>query len=355
MSHLSKFYNKIFDYSLKKGTHIFFKDMILFHKTSPKHIIPILTNHIYKEMPIRLANRVTDLNNLPFGLSKKHSINKIREWYLDSFSELISINEPQTPEQVEHFRSSVEKIYIRHSATLTTMSKGLYELQSENKISPIDAPYIQSFLNRFHKNRTEIRIILEQYLSLFRPPLPNHCGIIHLESNLGNILHQAIDNIQNICDSNNIDLYLNDIFKIQQSKSITLPTLEHYLYYILFELLKNSIEAVRFKKNPQIVVTLENLDESWVFIKIQDNGHGIEEENLEKIWYYSYTTHPMETKDILEQDDFSVKSPLSGFGYGLPISDVYMNFLNATPNNIKVLSDKNGTSIYLMLRKYKLK
>ena len=354
MSHFSKFYNKIFDYSLKKNKHIYFKDMISFHNTSHKNIIPIMTTHIYQEMPIRLANRVTDLNNLPFGLSKNHSINNIREWYLDSFDELISINEPQTPIQVDEFRSSVETIYNRHSATLTTMSKGLYELQSENKISPLDAPYIQSFLNRFHKNRTEIRIILEQYLSLFKPPLQNHCGIIHLESNLETILQQAIDNIQNICDSNGIDLYLSDIFKIQQSKSITLPTLEHYLYYILFELLKNSIEAVRFKKNPQIIITVENLDESWIFIKIQDNGHGIEEENLEKIWYYSYTTHPMETQDILEQDDFSVKSPLSGFGYGLPISDVYMNFLNATANNIKVLSDSNGTSIYLLLRKYKL-
>lgn len=172
--------------------------MITYSKIPVKHVIPIMTNHIYQQIPIRLANRVTDLNNLPFGLSKNHSINKIREWYLLSFEEIISIEEPK------------------------------------------------------------------------------------------------------------------------------------------------------------INITLNDFDNYWIYIKISDNGHGIPEENLEKIWYYSYTTHLMNTLDIIEHDDFSIKSPLSGFGYGLPISDVYLNFLNSSHNNIKIISNNEGTNIYLLLRKYSI-
>ena len=354
MSNFSRYYNKIFDYSLKKGKHIFFKDMIAYSKIPVKHVIPIMTNHIYQQIPIRLANRVTDLNNLPFGLSKNHSINKIREWYLLSFEEIISIEEPKKENQIESFRNLIEKIYNRHSATLTTMTKGLNELQSENKISEVNAPYIQSFLNRFHKNRTEIRILLEQYLSLYKKQLSNHCGIINLEANIENILHNVIDNIQVLCDTNGIDIHLNDIININTNKTIITPTLEHYLYYILFELIKNSVEAVRHLDKPKINITLNDFDNYWIYIKISDNGHGIPEENLEKIWYYSYTTHPMNTLDIIEHDDFSIKSPLSGFGYGLPISDVYLNFLNSSHNNIKIISNNEGTNIYLLLRKYSI-
>ena len=86
------------------------------------------------------------------------------------------------------------------------------------------------------------------------------------------------------------------------------------MYYILFEILKNSVEAVRYKSNPSIEVTIKEIDEEWILIKIQDNGSGINENDMDKIWYYSYTTHPIDTSEIVEQTDFSIKSTLSGFG-----------------------------------------
>ena len=74
MTKLAKFYNKIFDYSLQKGTHIKIIDMINYRRiVKQNNIIPLMTKHIYNEIPIRLAKRVTDLNNLPFGLSDNKS------------------------------------------------------------------------------------------------------------------------------------------------------------------------------------------------------------------------------------------------------------------------------------------
>ena len=355
MSQLAKFYNKIFDYSLKRGTHIKFVDMLRYRHVNTNNIIPIMTKHIYNEIPIRLAKRVTDLNSLPFGLSKNHSINRIREWYLLSFEELTQVKEPRTPSDIIDFKNTISTIYNRHSTTLTTISKGLYELQLENKINDLEAPVIQAFLNKFHKNRTEIRILLEHYLSFFEPPKgANYYGIINLESNVESILNNTINNIQIICDSNGIDLHLNSIIKLKIHNKIIIPTIDHYLYYILFEILKNSVEAVRYKSNPSIEVTIKEIDEEWILIKIQDNGGGIHEKDMDKIWYYSYTTHPIDSSEIVEQTDFSIKSPLSGFGYGLPISEIYINFFNSSTHNIKIDSNNKRTSVYIYLRNIRL-
>lgn len=356
MSQLAKFYNKIFDYSLKKGTHIKFVDMLRYRHISPKNTIPIMTKHIYNEIPIRLAKRVTDLNSLPFGLSKNHSINKIREWYLLSFEELTQVKEPRTSSEIIDFKNAINTIYDRHSTTLSTISKGLCELQVENKLNDLEAPVIQAFLNKFHKNRTEIRILLEQYLSFFEKNKTegNYYGIIHLDSNVGTILQNTINNIQVICDSNGIDLHLNHIINVNSPNKIILPTIDHYLYYILFEILKNSVEAVRYKPNPLIEVTMKEIDEEWILIKIQDNGSGIQDKDIDKIWYYSYTTHPINTAEIVEQTDFSNKSPLSGFGYGLPISEIYVNFFNSSSHNIKIVCNNNKTNVYIYLRNNKL-
>ena len=69
MSKFSKLYNKLFDYSLQQGKHIKLKDM-LNYRAHANVMIPYTTKYIYKEFPIRLAKRVLDLNNLPFGLAK---------------------------------------------------------------------------------------------------------------------------------------------------------------------------------------------------------------------------------------------------------------------------------------------
>jgi hypothetical protein len=47
---------------------------------------------------------------------------------------------------------------------------------------------------------------------------------------------------------------------------------------------------------------------------------------MEKIWYYSFTTSLFDTNNIVEESDFNTISPLSGLGYGLPISEIYKFF-----------------------------
>lgn len=38
-----------------------------------------------EELPIRLAHRVQELNSLPDGLNEMPSVNRVKDWYAQSF------------------------------------------------------------------------------------------------------------------------------------------------------------------------------------------------------------------------------------------------------------------------------
>jgi pyruvate dehydrogenase kinase 2/3/4 len=344
--------------------------------------IKLTSTYIYNELPIRLAQRVKDLNELPYGLSKNHSINKVREWYLQSFMDIVEYKQPSVIDEIYKFKEVIEKIHDRHASTLTTMSRGIYELKREGLINDINSPTIQTFLNRFYTNRTELRILLEQYLSFFVEPINKSChnknmclhytnenkefGIINLECNLIDIINKSIHDVQYICNKNLLDVDTTNIIttninNIKDNRIITLPSLEPYLYFIFFEIIKNSVKAVIEKRDvmskcsnykPSVKIAINTISSTDIIVKIYDNGIGIKSDDIHKIWYYSFSTSPIDMAKIIEENDFNI-TPLSGFGYGLPIADIYMNFLNNSIGNIKINSIyKEGTSVIIFLKKH---
>jgi len=69
---------------------------------------------------------------------------------------------------------------------------------------------------------------------------------------------------------------------------------------------------------------------------------------LSRIWDYFYSSSENKFIDIQnldELDDFDKKAPLSGFGYGLPITKLYVDYFDGiiTINSIKNI----GTDVYL--------
>lgn len=406
MTNFPYLYNKIFDYGLKRVSHLNFVDMLRMIHMKNSNRIKLTSTYIYNEVPIRLAQRVRDLNDLPYGLSKNHSVNKVREWYLQSFMDIVEHPMPVVIDEMYKFKDVIEKIHDRHASTLTTMSRGIYELKREGLINDINSPTIQTFLNRFYTNRTELRILIEQYLSFFVEPCKtnyydkngglhytnknNEFGTINLECNLLDIINKSIHDVQYICNKNLIDVDTMNIIStnvnsinIHQSednkckKVITLPSLEPYLYFIFFEIIKNSVKAVIEKRDvmserggnmmsernrniigerkiyePSIKISINTISSTDIIVKIDDNGIGIKSDDIHKIWYYSFSTSPIDMAKIIEESDFNI-TPLSGFGYGLPIADIYMNFLNNSTGNIKINSIyKEGTSVIIFLKKY---
>ncbi|GMF00752.1 unnamed protein product [[Candida] boidinii] len=57
---------------------------------------------VVEELPIRLAHRVKELEELPNELNKDPSIELVRDWYAQSFDELISIPKPEIDEELKN-------------------------------------------------------------------------------------------------------------------------------------------------------------------------------------------------------------------------------------------------------------
>lgn len=349
-SKFSKLYNKIFDYSIIKINPLNFQNLIELSKikTPHKNLIGLTTEHLYKEIPIRFSQRIRDLNKLPFGLNHNHNVSIVRNWYLASFQELIELPKPKNYDDCLKFKNCIEKIYQRHTPTLITLSKGLFELKKSGHIESHNDEKIQLFLNNFYSPRTELRILIEYYLNLFESP---H-NIINFKSNINQTLNNVVQDINLICDRQNIFIDLNSIVKINSTKTICIPFIDNYLHWIFTELIKNSTQAIlnSSNSNPCISIGLQDLGD-YVYIKIQDNGIGIKPIDMDKIWLYSYSTNLINFDSIANMTEVEQINwnPLSGFGYGLPITKIYLNFFSSI---IQINSKYNeGTNVHLFLFK----
>ncbi|BEJ06236.1 hypothetical protein CcaverHIS641_0307580 [Cutaneotrichosporon cavernicola] len=75
--------------------------MILFGERPSQGTLIKAAQFLGEELPIRLSHRVVELESLPDGLSKMPSINRVKEWYAESFEELISFPKPKLPANIE--------------------------------------------------------------------------------------------------------------------------------------------------------------------------------------------------------------------------------------------------------------
>lgn len=68
----------IFSHALKKQTGVSLKYMLDFGQNPIERQMLLSAQFLHKELPVRLAHRVAELENLPYGLSAKKPILQVR-------------------------------------------------------------------------------------------------------------------------------------------------------------------------------------------------------------------------------------------------------------------------------------
>ena len=120
--------------------------------------------------------------------------------------------------------------------------------------------------------------------------------------------------------------------------------------------MKNSLRATMERHGhledvPDVKVSIYNGD-STISIKICDEGNGINYKDLENIWSYFYSTAKkkrMSINDQMELNDFDESSPLAGYGYGLPITNLLVGYFG---DKIQINSIEGvGTDVCLHFHK----
>ncbi|MQK21788.1 hypothetical protein EI013_25805, partial [Escherichia coli] len=90
-------------------------------KPTDKNLL-ISSQFLHKELPIRIARRAIELENLPYALSQKPAVLKVRDWYLDSFRDLRSFPEIKNMNDEKEFTEMIKAIKVRHNNVVPTMA-----------------------------------------------------------------------------------------------------------------------------------------------------------------------------------------------------------------------------------------
>lgn len=338
--------------SLKKQTGVSLKHMMDFVSYPNENNLLYSAQFLHKELPVRLAHRVIELENLPHGLSSKTDVLKVRDWYVDSFRDLRNFPEIQDSKDELRFTELINEIKMRHNYVMQTMAVGIQELKKDlgRKQGLNELPEIHQFLDRFYMSRIGIRMLIGQHVALHAPnPPPGYIGLICTKVSPVIVAQNAIDDARSACmrtygTSPDVHVYGDPNFTFAY-----VPT---HLHHMVFELVKNSLRAVqeRYMDSdrdcpPIRVVVADGLED--VTIKISDEGGGIPRSGLPKIWTYFYST--AQTPILYGPQILEMPCIMAGYGYGLPISRLYARYFGG---ELQIISMEGyGTDAYLHLNR----
>jgi pyruvate dehydrogenase kinase 2/3/4 len=268
-----------------------------------------ISSFLNKEIPVRMAHRIRDLDTLPCGLCDMESVKTMKTWYLTSLGEMLEDQTPpKTPADEKKFKKKMTKIYQRHNDVLITTARALYEFkkggQMEAEIQKLhgnrqqrssgkykqmtgygggdqpgigeelgDLPQLHEALDQFLSHRLGIRVLIGQYLALHPEPTAKLLQFRHLQSTMAHGLNSFTEPTSMNLEDGLADVGLvcmrtlpaeiaaaaaadaTDIFERQVvdlmppevhiigNVDCTMSFIPSHLYYILFELIKNSMRA----------------------------------------------------------------------------------------------------------------
>lgn len=343
--------------------------------SNDEKILIQVSNFLRRELPIRLAHRIDDLNSAPL-FNDMPSVKEVRDTYVNTFHTITKIKPIESIQEEKNFAELLGKLYDRHSNVLIQMAKGAFELREavrDGKVSLKGArkdgsmrfEFMNSshdFLDRFYMTRIGMRVLVGQYLALRQQHLDNiadedYIGLINLHSSPYEIVQAAADDAALICCRKYGDA--PDV-NIQGRLDLTFPYIPTHLHYIALELIKNSMRAtVDFhgvdNDFPNIdVIIADGKENEDVVIKVEDKGGGIPRSDVRKIWSYLFTTaDPVIQEGLVafssKSGDHSIDSPLAGLGYGLPISRSYARYFGG---DLSIMSMEGyGTDAFIYLKR----
>ena len=115
-------------------------------------------------------------------------------------------------------------------------------------------------------------------------------------------------------------------------KNLSFSYIPSHLYYILFEVIKNSLRATVEHHGseshcPPVKVVIGDGEQSEdVVIKVSDEGGGISKPNMHRVFSYLFTTVRDSGKSEKLMDQ--AQNPLAGLGYGLPLARCHARYFH---------------------------
>mmetsp|Transcript_79766 Transcript_79766/g.159275 ORF Transcript_79766/g.159275 Transcript_79766/m.159275 type:complete len:409 (-) Transcript_79766:223-1449(-) len=327
---------------------------------------------LHHELRVRTSQRAVELGSLPFGLSDRKHVVRVRNYYERIFDRLDSLPPPTTLADDKEFTSNLETIVLSgHADVIQSMALGVSEFRKDlgDDFTEDVRLAVDLHLNRFFIARIGLRFLIEHHIAS-RKTMEGYSGIISSACSPVEVIERSVQAASHTCRH-----HLGDApnVKIVGDRDMAFTYVPYHLHYIVFELLKNSMRATvdfhggKEEKLPDIQVILAQ-GEQDVTIKVGDEGGGMQLGEAKKCWTYLHTTAPPPPE--LEEDELSgsldgtsfssqvnasqgglgsgsTVGALAGYGFGLPLSRLYSRYFGGDLNIISM--EGYGTDAYVHL------
>jgi len=370
-------------YSKKTLTPVKFQHLChMMTNGKPNHMkLKLAALFLKKELPIRLAKMIGDLESLPYGLSQTHSISRLHGIYVNTFNQIVNYPTMEIEKDYIPFVEVLKNMLRNHRYTVPMTAMGLFEMKRANPVISEHStlcPFLGQFLNKFFQSRIVLRL-LSAHLVCCVEGYSGWSGEIDHNCDFDWICESIAADVTNVCNHNYGRTPSIVVRNKLRKKFSYFPG---HIHVMLFELLKNSCRAVcEFHKDSKFLPPVQLIvagGGNEVSIKIQDEGGGIALDDIEKIWLYTYSSahiseNTWDDKKLVnalkgslvwyklpgqllpnEQEDERVDlfggivdAPMAGFGYGLPIAKVYATFLGGSIEFKSV--HRHGADAYIFL------
>lgn len=339
----------------RKGTPLTVRELYDFGnraRASPELTRLHSAQWLHHELPVRLAHRVRELGELPFGLADMPSVVEVRDMYQNSFCDLVESQAPKSAQEEREFSHMLDRIRERHDDVVKLLAKGVIELKEHCGRGGGDLE-IRRFLDRFYMSRIGIRVLMSHHLALGGQE-PGMAGVINRVCKPAALIQEAINATTSLSYQHYAEA---PVVELRGNVDLTFPYIDAHLFLCLFELLKNSLRAtVEMHRDasalPPVRVIVADGKED-VTIKISDEGGGFRRSEIKRVWSYLFTTAKLPAATLFSMEDRVSRTnrpdPIAGFGYGLPLSRLYARYWGGELGLSSM--EGYGTDAYLHLSK----
>ncbi|KAH8556062.1 branched-chain alpha-ketoacid dehydrogenase kinase [Umbelopsis sp. PMI_123] len=351
--------NRTLDYYVEQRvTPITLRQLVFFGKRLNEERLIKSANYVRNELPVRLAHRIRDFQQLPFIVGTNPHIQLVYDLYWVAFEKFRKVSPIETAEDNQEYCNLLRSLLRDHLVVIPQLALGISECAQH-----IPEIHANHFMNTMLRSRISRRVITEQHLALTEGSQdlnndPVRIGTIFTNCNPKSIIEKCIALIETRlhgkgkCPPIIIDGY---------SGCGDFTYISEHIEYIVFQLLSNSVRhTLQFHQSssqpPPVKITVCSNNTDFL-IRISDQGGGMSPETYRDLWSFTsqrrfknFESIPKMAARIAEEEE--VPWSWQGqedehLGIGLPMSKVYSEYWGG---ELKIMSMEGfGTEAYLRI------
>mmetsp|Transcript_42806 Transcript_42806/g.96660 ORF Transcript_42806/g.96660 Transcript_42806/m.96660 type:complete len:428 (-) Transcript_42806:75-1358(-) len=315
----------------------------------------------HEELPVRFARRIKHIERVE-GWDAIPELVSLHNMHVASFRELRLAD----PSDLRKYSETIFKIRQRHKSIAPLFAEAVKRIDealiSEPRVGEIaeqdgeghlDRQAVEQWAETFLRSRVSTEMLMSHFMACTEVSQEGSAstsgskyGIIDTECKPWDICQHAIAHVQEMQSQCVIEAE-------NPSGSLSFCHAPRYLFYIMDELLQNSMRAtmLAIKKGcdpaSRPIRVAMCADDHQVVVRISDRGGGIASSRADQMWSCTFTTSLAATPDGVGLDAlqaehpepavserpwgvFAGQSPISGRGIGLPLSRLYAMYLGGS-------------------------